>query len=304
MIREPKQKILVSFSGGETSAYMINWLLLRKPGHDYKFVFANTGEENEETLLFVKQVADHFNIEVVWLEFKYRGFKVVDFETAYRSHDPEEKKNKWPNHPFREYIAEYGIPSSGAPNCSKDLKERIITRYIRSIGWKRGTYDVAIGIRADEIDRIGEHYYPLVSPHITKPIVNAFWKLMPFRLQLKGYQGNCKTCWKKSIRKLVTLYRESPEWFEFFKQMEIEYGNFIRPTRIEKAKKEGREISLPLRFFRENRSVDDIAKLAQDPNIENAEDDSTNTNYQVSILHDGTELDMSDGCVESCEVFT
>ena len=51
-MRKPKNKILVSFSGGETSAYMIYYLLKKYPKHKYKFVFMNTGEENEETLIF------------------------------------------------------------------------------------------------------------------------------------------------------------------------------------------------------------------------------------------------------------
>lgn len=61
MIKNPKQKILVSFSGGETSAFMINWLLKNMPEYEYKFVFANTGEENEETLVFVQMELELMN---------------------------------------------------------------------------------------------------------------------------------------------------------------------------------------------------------------------------------------------------
>jgi len=303
MIREPKQKVLISFSGGETSAYMINWLLKNKPDYEYKFVFANTGEENEETLLFVKQVTEYFNIDVAWVEYERLKYKEVNYETAYRSHDPEEIKNKWPNHPFRKYISTFGIPNRQNMSCTRELKEYAINRYMRANGWKKSDYDTAIGIRADEIDRLGKHYYPLIIPHITKPIVNAFWSKMPFRLQLKGYQGNCKVCWKKSLRKLVTLARENVDNFAFFKQMELEFGMYIKPTRLKKAKENGTSITLPANFFRENKSVDEIIKLTTDPKIENAEDDSVNINYQTSVLHDGTELDVSDGCSESCEVF-
>ena len=44
--------------------------------------------------------------------------------------------------------------------------------------------------------------------------------------------------------------------------------------------------------------------MAKDKSIKNAIDDSRNTNYQVSIWQDGTELDSTNGCVESCEVFS
>lgn len=296
MIRDPKQKILISFSGGETSGYMINWLLKHKPNYDYKFVFANTGEENEETLLFVKQVTEFFKIDVAWVEYEELSFKVVNYDTAYRSNDPQEIKNKWPNHPFRKYISKFGIPNRQNFACTRELKQRTINRYMRSQGWKASHYDTAIGIRADEIDRVGEHYYPLVIPHITKPLVNAFWDKMPFRLQLKGYQGNCRTCWKKSLRKLVTLAREDATQFDFFKQMEEEFSNWKRLPR--------ENITYPIHFFREDKSVNDILKLTSDPRIEDAADDSSNINYQISVLHDGTELDINDGCSESCEVFT
>lgn len=299
-IKEGNQKknILVSFSGGETSAYMINWLLKNKPEYNYRFIFANTGEENEETLEFVRNVQNFYGINVVWVEYERLSYKEVDFETAYRSHDLKEILNKWKNHPFRKYIDHFGIPNLQNMSCTRELKEYIIKRYMSSNGWKPSKYDTAIGIRADEIDRIGKHYYPLVLPHVTKQLVNAFWNKMPFRLQLKGYEGNCKTCWKKSIRKLVTIARENPQKFEFFKQMEIEYDQYI-PKSIKEDKR-----SVPIRFFRYNKSVEDILEMSKDPKIQNAHDDSKNTKYQISIYHDGTELDVSNGCEESCDAFS
>jgi hypothetical protein len=119
-------------------------------------------------------------------------------------------------------------------------------------------------------------------------------------LQLKGYEGNCKTCWKKTFRKLVTIARENPQWFEFMKQMELEYGNYISDGIKDRVE----TIELPIKFFRSNKSVEDIFEMAKDKSIKNAIDDSRNTNYQVSIWQDGTELDSANGCVESCEVFS
>lgn len=293
-----KKDILVSFSGGETSAYMMNWLLLNRPNYNYKFIFSNTGEENEETLSFVDQCAKHFGVEVIWLEYERLSYKVVDFKTAYRSHDPVEIKNKWINHPFRKYISVFGIPNRQNMSCTRELKEETIRRYMSANGWKPSKYDIAIGIRSDEIDRIGKHYYPLILPDISKPIVNAFWDKMPFRLNLKGYQGNCKTCWKKSFRKLVTIARETPEKFDFFRQMEIEYDQYVKPERDQE------KIDVPVRFFRESKSVDDIFEMAKNPKIQNAFDDSVNTNYQISVLHDGTELDAFNDCEESCDAFS
>ena len=305
-MKNPKNKILVSFSGGETSAYMINYLLLKYPKHKFKFVFMNTGEENEQTLIFIKKCQEYFGIEIVWLEFDVKddkpSFKIVDFTSAYRSDLNSEKQNGYINHPFKKVIERYGVPSVKTPLCSSKLKGDVLWRYMSSIGWKkRKEYSLAIGIRADEIDRCGEYWYPLVMADITKPIINAFWSKMPFRLDLKGYQGNCKTCWKKSFRKLATIYKENPSHYDFFKEMENQYEN--KPI-TKKDRKTGlnKIIQPPFRFFRGQQLVNDIANMSLE-NFEVPTDDSKNNNYQHSILHDGTELDISNGCIESCEVF-
>lgn len=289
MIKEPKNNILISFSGGETSAYMIHYLLTNFPNKNYKFVFANTGEEYEETLLFVKQCEEYFGVDLVWVEYEELSFKIVDYNLAYRSHDLIEVANKWQNHPFRKYIKKFMIPNMQNMTCTRELKEYPIKRYLSSVGWKTKHYDIAIGIRADEIDRISKHWYPLVKANITKPMINSFWNKMPFRLQLKGYQGNCKACWKKSFRKLATISLENPFALAFFEQMEKEYGNYIRETQAHR-------LTAPMRFFRENKTIDDILRIGKKAGFKRAADDSVIYEFQ-------TELDFTNGCVESCEVF-
>lgn len=295
-----KDKCLISFSGGETSAFMINYLIGKYPDVEYKIVFANTGEENEETLKFVEECSVLFNREIVWVEYDRKdgkpSFKVVNFVDAYRSHDIGNLENRFKDHPFRKAIERFGIPSQNNFMCTRELKERPILRYMRSIGWLPRHYDLAIGIRADEIDRIGQYYYPLVKAGITKQMVNAFWDKMPFRLQLKGYQGNCKTCWKKSFRKLGTIAAEDETKFNFFKIMEEDYGNFIPATWR-------RNIDLPRRFFNKSTGVDDVLKIPNKPGFQVAIDDSIDTSYQVTVLHDGTELDINSDCLDSCEPF-
>ena len=62
-------KLLVSFSGGETSAYMAQWLWKHKrDDYEMVFVFANTGEENDETLDFIEKCSHHFGFPVIWIE--------------------------------------------------------------------------------------------------------------------------------------------------------------------------------------------------------------------------------------------
>lgn len=312
-IREPSKNILVSFSGGETSAYMLLYILERyRNTHKIVIVFANTGEENEETLLFVKQVSDYIHRKyggrsIQWIEFerpnkrhKKKGggytvrhqVKEVDYHTAYRSHNPKEVKLKWPNHPFRKMIEYFGIPNRMYKHCSRELKGETIRRWLKKK--HKLTYGkdvtVAIGIRADEMDRMGIHWYPLAIEGITKPMINTFWQDMPFRLQLAGWQGNCKVCWKKSNRKLCTIYRHSPEKFEPFEQFVKEFEDF-KPIR--NTNRQRKELETKLRFFRGNMNTSDIAELSKE-DFPDAEDDSI-------IYVEG--LDSNNGCEESCEAF-
>jgi hypothetical protein len=299
-----KQKLLVGFSGGETSAFMAQWLKLHKSNeYEIIFVFANTGQENEETLEFVNECDKHFGLNVVWVEAiinpingKGTRAKIVNFETAYRH------KLKNGIDPFKAHIAKYGIPNMKNLACTRELKTNTIKAYARELGWKRKEYKTAIGIRTDEIDRVSERreidniIYPLVSMQpMTKPMINFYWNQMPFRLKLKGYEGNCMVCHKKSLRKLLTIAKETPEKFNWVIEMEKEFENFIPPTHAHNEK-----IKLPVRFFRSNLSAKEILEMSKEP-FDLATDDAVNYYVQGDLF--GHELDTSNGCSESCEAF-
>lgn len=262
---ELKDKLLVSFSGGETSAYMLWWILKNWSNkYEIKVVFANTGQENEETLLFVQKCSEYFKVEVIWVEAvvnpenrKGTTHKVVNFETASRNGEP-----------FEAVIAKYGIPNPATPHCNREMKLNAINSYMKSIGWKN--YYSAIGIRVDEFDRMNAKrkerrlLYPLISEKpMSKAKINQWWNLQPFRLELKGYQGNCKTCWKKSDAKLYTLINENKSQFDFFEKMENEYSSFVPESRIKLMTERGEEIPTRTNFFRKNRSVADLVKEAE-----------------------------------------
>ena len=192
-----KKKLIITFSGGETSAFMAQWILNNKKDEfEIICVFANTGQENEETLDFVEKCDKEFNLNLVWVEAVVNPkfgegvrHRIVDYKTASRN-----------GQPFEDLISKMGMPNQSAPFCTRDLKLNPIKSYLRSIKWKN--YWTAIGIRADEFDRINPNrlkeriYYPLVSDiQMTKPMVNFWWNQQPFRLNLKGYQGNvCFYC--------------------------------------------------------------------------------------------------------------
>jgi hypothetical protein len=59
---------VISFSGGRTSGLMLRRILDVGLQPDVHVLFANTGKEREETLVFVDQVARRWDVPIVWLE--------------------------------------------------------------------------------------------------------------------------------------------------------------------------------------------------------------------------------------------
>lgn len=272
-------RLLISFSGGRTSGYMTHRLLQEVSEQtEVKVVFANTGQEHEETLKFVKACDDYFKFGTVWLEARPDENKngrngtadVVTFDTASRD-----------GAPFERAIAKRGIPNLSFPHCSEELKKRPIDRWLRSVGWAAGTYQTAIGIRADEIDRMSpgaeerKVVYPLVRWGVKKPFILDWWRQQDFDLELPEHYGNCVWCWKKSLRKLTTLAAETPDIFDFPARMEEKYSEH-GPGVLDR----------PRRFFRGKRSVSDLLKLANEP---------------FTPFVDAA-YEESNGCTESCEV--
>jgi 3'-phosphoadenosine 5'-phosphosulfate sulfotransferase (PAPS reductase)/FAD synthetase len=290
------KNLFISFSGGETSALMTRLLLTkwRDKYADVRVVFANTGQENEATLEFVRDCDAAFGFNTVWLEAVPQQGKigtkhrVVNFDTASRNGEP-----------FEAVIDKYGIPNQKFPQCTRELKLRPMQSYLRSIGWLARSYDTAIGIRADEAGRRNNAaiesniIYPLLDwLPTTKPQVNSFWVAQPFRLNLAGYQGNCKTCWKKSFRKLMTLMDEDATQFDFFERMERD-KSLIGPEFIKSHVPEYKRV-----FFRGSLSVADLRKMHANTDWTRAENDAV-VYADKSIALD---IDPTDGCVESCEV--
>lgn len=273
-----KENLLVSFSGGRSSAYMMKrlWIDYRHI-YNMQFVFANTGQENEKTLIFVDRCSQEWGIPITWVEafvhMKKRvatTFKIVTFETASRKGEP-----------FEEVIKKYGISNKSYPHCTRELKMAPIHTFIKSTGWTN--YWTAIGIRADEPKRVRKDaeaahmLYPMVGMFpTTKPEIMDFWEDQTFDLGLLEHQGNCTWCWKKSIKKLTRIFNETPEVFEFPARMEEQYG--LAGHNVDGAKRT---------FFRENRSTKDIVTIAQ----------------LLDASHGIERPDEDAGCSESCEVF-
>lgn len=294
------KRLFISFSGGETSGFMAYLILTlwRDRWDEIVILFANTGEENEETLLFVKMCAEWlsrlFGVEVVWVEAVVQHgrramttHRVVSFDTASRKGEP-----------YEDHIKKFGIPNTNMPHCTRELKQRPLQSYLASIGWERGSYDTAIGIRADEVGRRSPNQsanrmvYPLLDLQpTTKPMVNLFWSKQSFRLDLLGYQGNCKWCWKKSLPKLLAVMDDNPSTFDFPERMEAMYGE-VGAEFLKEYRPGYKRV-----FFRGNLSTKGLRDL-----YENHKDNLPEIVNDAAILPKPDLFSAQEGCVESCEV--
>jgi len=210
---------VISFSGGRSSAYMTSKLL--EQSSDYLIVFANTGKEHPETLSFIQRMSEHWQHDIVWLEYcPENKFKIIDYNTASRNGEPFKaliKKRKY-------------LPNVMTRFCTVDLKIKPIIRYLKSIGISE--YNNIMGIRYDEPARWGklllnqqkERYYnilPMVDWKTTKADVINYWKNRPeLDLKIHSEQGNCDLCFLKGKRKIVNLIKDNPSLANWWIEME------------------------------------------------------------------------------------
>lgn len=275
------RNLLVSFSGGRTSAYMSALIKagLAKQYDQVLYIFANSTREHPKTLEFVDRVDKEFNLGVIWVEASVRQgrkgttYKVVDYSTA-----------KTDGSVFEEVIKKYGIPNASYPHCTRELKLNPIHKYAKDF-FGGEDYDTAIGIRTDESRRVSKTattmniVYPLIDwlPS-DKQDVNDFWEDQAFNLEIPEHYGNCITCWKKSNRKLFTIMDEHNEWFDFERKMEKLYADAGAGT--------GGRV-----FFRGGRSVKDLELLKNEAGFDKFVDSRF------------TDIHENSGCSESCELY-
>lgn len=287
-----KKKVVVNISGGRTSALM-GKLLNDRFSHLYEFifVFANTSREKEETLIFVDQLKKYFGLNIIWVEAlvhhgtrKSSTYTITDFQSAKRHGEV-----------FEEVIKKYGIPNKKFIHCTRELKANTIKAYAKSVGFGNAT--MVIGYRKDEPKRANllkaeqkNQWYPLFDWGITKADVASFWLKQKFDLKLEDWEGNCKLCYKKSKRKLLTQIVSDPESTEWVEIMENRYEG-RKPGNRNRMKE-------PCRFFRDSESIHDLILESKQP---------FNRSIDQSLQTEGAEydfeLDEQESCSESCEPF-
>lgn len=273
-----KPRIRASFSGGRSSAKMCE-IIKRRFGdtHEIVFTFANTSWEHPDTLRFVDAVDRWLGLNLVWLEAvvhpgrKSCTHRVVTYETAKRNGEV-----------FEAVVAKYGLPNQTFKLCTRELKTNVMNSYARSIGWDSGTYETAIGIRADEPRRVRREtaereriIYPLVDIEPTdKQDVLTYFEQFDWDLNIPERDGNCIRCYKKSDAKLLQGYRDDPSSFDFPIRLDQLYRN-VGPNNVPG----------PRRMYRGFRSAPALV----------AEFAAASTDYRPPVS-DG-------GCSESCEIY-
>jgi hypothetical protein len=217
---------VINFSGGRTSAYMTK-RLIDEGKEDYLVSFQNTGKEMPATLDFINECDKRWNLNIVWLEYRYgNSFEVVTYETASRS-----------GRPFDELIAhnKHFLPNQSARYCTKGMKIDTVRRYLQSIGIE--TWTSYNGIRHDEPRRWSkvknlpsyqDIEMPLVGWKVNKQMVLDWWKEQDFDLNVKEPYGNCDCCFLKGKGKLAIIAKERPDLFDWWIKHEDKRGSTFK----------------------------------------------------------------------------
>lgn len=219
----------ISFSGGRTSAFMLKQIINAHGGKlpkDIIVCFANTGKELPETLDFVHEIEQMWDVDIHWLELEISetrpiwGTKRVSYETASRQGEPFDEL----------LIKQQMLPNLHRRVCTIELKIKPIERYMRSLGYTE--WYSCLGLRYDEPKRVSdsraraERYInvcPMYDAKHTNEDVLKFWREQNFDLKIptidgKAVAGNCDLCFLKGTKTTLNLMHEKPHlatwWIE------------------------------------------------------------------------------------------
>jgi len=234
---------LISFSGGRTSGFML-WKILQayngKLPKDILVVFANTGKEAPETLDFIRDVSEKWDVNINWLELSIHEdrpiwrTKQVTYETASRNGEPFDMLIK--KQPF--------LPNPSMRFCTSELKINVMKRMMQLMGYKE--WFNVVGLRYDEPRRVANirnqtgnkwtSITPMADAKHTIEDVTEFWNKQNFDLELKAYggkapAGNCDLCFLKGMDTTIKILRERPDMADWWIAKEKEVGATFRKDR-------------------------------------------------------------------------
>lgn len=236
-------------SGGRTSGMMhALTLAANRDSPDYQGCFSNTGKEDPKTLHFLKQIDNHSSRPLVWVEFapppvwgmapRFAQTRIVNFETAHRGGRIFEEF-LFTLAAYRRQEKQEGpvAPHATMRLCTSYMKLKTIHRWIEPY-FEGRAYTYLVGLRADEPDRVAsllrqstakcDFACPLYEAGITREMVNEFWAMQPFDLELKEPYGNCSLCFLKDEADLATIMLDDEEEVRWWLDLQDRYGDFRR----------------------------------------------------------------------------
>lgn len=285
------KNIFCTVSAGYSSVMMAVKIKEWYPDHNIIYAMANTSKERPESLEFMQKCNDYFNLDMSWIEARFnkkRGdgveYKIVEY-----------KDLKINGEIYEQGIKKLGIASKINPWCNRDMKLVPLKKFADSI-FGLDNYSIAVGLRADEMDRVKESYltnntfYPLINNGITSKDRNRFWKDQPIQITIPAYKGNCDLCFKKSNRKLMTIIREEPKLIDWWYEMTEKYSKIPiegKPSYNAYAENGG------MNFFRNNLSIEELIEMAK----------RTFSKATDEYIYENDLFDMEEECGSGCTVF-
>ena len=272
------KQVVVSFSGGRTSAYLV-WLT-KQLGMNAKYVFMDTGAEHTKTYEFVRNVARYFGVEVTCLRVdvnpelgKGNGYKIVSLDEINQD-----------LYPWRKMMEKYGVPYYGGAFCTDRMKLVPFKKYCDDT-FGKGNYETWLGIRTDEPNRLsqkdGIRYLAEISDFEKQDVLD-WWSEQDFDLNLDEWLGNCVFCMKKSDLKLAAAQRDEPGMY-------LEFLDAINGKSVRTGEKAGSVDSM----YRRKRNLEQVVAMF---------DGSTGAEIKSRLR--GAKMMDAGSCSESCEVFS
>jgi 3'-phosphoadenosine 5'-phosphosulfate sulfotransferase (PAPS reductase)/FAD synthetase len=285
------KNIFCSVYAGYSSVMMALKIKEWYPDHNIIYAMANTSKERAESLEFMNKCDEYFGLNMYWIEadFNMKRGDGVDFKIVKYS---ELKRN---GEIFETGIKKLGIASKINAWCNRDMKIVPLKKFADSI-FGLDNYSIAVGIRADEMDRVKESYftnntfYPLLDNGISTKDRNKFWSDKPIQINLPAYKGNCELCFKKSNRKLMTIIKEEPQIINWWQEMTKKYSQIPiedKPAYNSYAENGG------MNFFRNNISIEELVEMASKPFR------MMNDEY----IYENDLFDQEEGCGSGCVIF-
>ena len=243
------------------------------------FVFMDTGAEHPKTYEFIKNVNEHFNLNLTCLRGDFSlpigkgvSYKVIDINEC----NPDLK-------PYKEMMSKYGVPYIGGMFCTDRMKLKPFKKYCDD-KYGNGYYETWLGIRADEPKRLtpksGIRYMAEITDFEKQDVLD-FWSKMPFDLGIDDWLGNCVFCPKKSNLKLAAAQRDEPEMYhDFLELLGCDSVRIDSKTGVKEM------------IYRGKKSLQQVVAMF---------DGSTGDEIKSRIR--GAKMTDTNSCSESCEVF-